>query len=81
MLIQSIHSNVCDSKNRIPNLSKRQLQVLYGLRDGKRYKEIAFDLGISENTISFHISALRQKLDCSTSRQILIRAEEYGLLI
>ena len=63
-----------------PALSGRQGDVLAGLAAGKRQKEIAYDLGISENTVAYHAARLRQRLGCSHSNEIVAAAYLSGLL-
>ena len=63
-----------------PALSGRQADVLAGLAAGKRQKEIAYDLGISENTVAYHAARLRQRLGCSRSNEIVAAAYLSGLL-
>ena len=63
-----------------PALSGRQADVLAGLAAGKRQKEIAYDLGISENTVAYHAARLRQRLGCSHSNEIVAAAYLSGLL-
>jgi len=61
-------------------LSKRQAQMLDAIVKGLRYKEIAFEYDISENTVAFHISKLKQRLNCVSSREIISKAIIHGLI-
>ena len=61
-------------------LSNRQKQMLDAIVKGKRYKEIAFQYGISENTVAFHISKLKEQLNCVSSREIISAAIYHGLI-
>lgn len=63
-----------------PPISGRQRDVLGGLAEGKRQKEIAYNLGISENTVAYHVSQLRQRLGCNHSNEIVATAYLVGLL-
>ncbi|MBI5584607.1 MAG: autoinducer binding domain-containing protein [Deltaproteobacteria bacterium] len=49
------------------NLSKREIEVLSWLKEGKSSWEISVILGISENTVNFHIKNIKRKLN-STKR-------------
>ena len=62
------------------NLSERQQQMLDAIVQGMRYKEIAYKYGISENTVAFHISKLKKRLDCRNSREIISSAILKGLV-
>jgi DNA-binding CsgD family transcriptional regulator len=44
------------------NLAGRETEVLRLLAAGKRNRQIGVELGISENTVKFHIAALYRKL-------------------
>ncbi|MFC8501791.1 LuxR C-terminal-related transcriptional regulator [Pedococcus sp. NPDC057267] len=50
-------------------LGPRELEVLERIATGLRNKEIAVDLGISENTVKFHASNVYRKLGVSTRAQ------------
>jgi len=51
-------------------LSKRQLDVLEGILDGKSRKEIAADLHLSENTVKMHTGALFKILGVKSREEI-----------
>ncbi len=61
-------------------LSRRQLQVLSYLGEGLTNKEISYRQSLSQATVAFHVAELKKKLGCKTSREILLRARELGLL-
>ena len=50
-------------------LSKRQIQVLHLLGEGKTNKEIAMTLFLSPNTIKLHVSAILQRLNLGSRTQ------------
>lgn len=60
-------------------LTKRELQVLKGLTEGKSNKEIARDLDITEPTIKLHMKTLYRKLDAANRTQAALIAREAGL--
>ena len=60
-------------------LSKRELEVMLRLVRGQRAKEIAFDLGISEKTVSTHRARLMTKLNVADNRSLLMYALRAGL--
>jgi len=61
------------------NLAGRETQVLRLLAVGKRNRQIGADLGISENTVKFHITALYRKLGVSNRAAATALAFEAGL--
>jgi DNA-binding CsgD family transcriptional regulator len=47
------------------NLRPREFEVLQLLASGRRNRGIAEDLGISENTVKFHVASIYRKLNAS----------------
>lgn len=62
------------------HLSPREREVMQHLLDGKRSKEIAEILGVSEKTICTHRSRLFRKLALRGDRDLFRRAAELGLI-
>ena len=60
-------------------LSKRELQVLQGLTDGKSNKEIARDLDVQEPTVKLHMKTLYRKIGASNRTQAALLARDAGL--
>ena len=58
-------------KKRLQQLSKREQEVLKGIGDGLTSKQIARELGISNNTISFHRKNLLKKMQASNSPDLV----------
>ena len=62
-------------------LTRRQLQVLQLFAQGKGYKEIARDIGItSYKTVEEHLDAVREKLQVAHRRECIQKAMSLGLL-
>jgi putative nucleotidyltransferase with HDIG domain len=59
-------------------LSPRQLDVLRLLRDGKRYKEIAAALGLSDSTVRSHTHVMYRRLKVNDRAQAVLRAADRG---
>lgn len=55
-------------------LTDREREVLRGLVDGRSYKQVADDLGISTNTVRTHIKALYRKLQVQNVAEAVSRA-------
>ncbi|MGH9474743.1 MAG: response regulator transcription factor [Terriglobales bacterium] len=60
-------------------LTPRELRVLEALAEGKRNKEIAAQLAISETTVKSHLNRAYQKLHVSDRVQAVLYLERHGL--
>ncbi len=54
-----------------PRLTYREKEVLNWIRDGKSTHEIAIIIGISQNTVKFHLKNIHQKLNTSSRSHAL----------
>lgn len=61
-------------------LSERELEVLIAVTDGLRNKEIAARLGISENTVKFHLGNILGKVHAQSRSDLAARAVREGLV-
>jgi DNA-binding CsgD family transcriptional regulator len=61
------------------NLASRELEVLQHLVAGHRNRTIASSLGISENTVKFHVRNLFRKLDVGSRTEAIALAHSHGL--
>ncbi|MFT4047758.1 MAG: response regulator transcription factor [Solimonas sp.] len=63
---------------RLAQLTPQQVRVLMCLADGLLNKQIAYELGLAENTVKVHVTAILRKLDCHSRTQaaLLVRALE-----
>ena len=52
-------------------LSPAQLRILVGLRRGLRNKQIAFEMGVTENTVKTYISTMYRRLGVNSRTQAL----------
>ena len=73
-----------EDKSATPNplaekLSRRELQVLEGLSQGKSNKEIARDLDLQEPTIKLHVKTLYRKIGAGNRTQAALIAKDEGL--
>jgi DNA-binding NarL/FixJ family response regulator len=64
-------------RQAIANLTPRQRQVLSYLAQGMTNTKIATELGLSENTVRIHISAILRTLDLDNRTQAALLAAEY----
>ncbi|MGW0037860.1 LuxR C-terminal-related transcriptional regulator [Gordonia sp. NPDC003376] len=63
----------------LSTLNPRELEVLGHLALGRRNKQIAGDLGVSESTIKFHVTAILQKLRVSNRGEAGLLAAKAGI--
>lgn len=61
------------------NLAARELEVLQHLAAGHRNRSIASSMGISENTVKFHVRNLFRKLDVGSRTEAVALAHSHGL--
>jgi DNA-binding NarL/FixJ family response regulator len=61
-------------------LTERELDVLRLVVAGRRNKEMAGDLGISENTVKFHLRNILDKLHAQSRAEMVAMAVREGLL-
>jgi DNA-binding NarL/FixJ family response regulator len=61
-------------------LTERELDVLRGVVGGYTNKEIAGALGLSENTVKFHLRNILEKLHAQSRAEAAARAVREGLL-
>jgi DNA-binding NarL/FixJ family response regulator len=61
-------------------LSKRELDVLLALAEGKSNKEIASTLWLAPQTVKFHLTSIYRKLDVNSRTQAVNWAYRNGLI-
>jgi DNA-binding NarL/FixJ family response regulator len=62
-------------------LTPREIEVLHLITEGLSNKAIARQLGISDHTVKFHITALMQKLGAQSRTEVVVRAVRSGLIM
>jgi DNA-binding NarL/FixJ family response regulator len=62
-------------------LTPRELEVLHLLAEGLPNKAIAQRLGISENTVKFHVNVILGKLGAQSRTEAVTRAVRLGLIL
>jgi LuxR family transcriptional regulator len=70
----------CDPTTGLYALSNRELEVLKWSADGKSAQDIADILGVSKNTVDFHIKNSVTKLQVPNKIAAVVRAAFLGLL-
>ena len=66
--------------NRVINLTKREIEVLRLVVEGKSSREVAAVLYCSKRTIDFHLARIYEKLQVSNRVQAMRRATLLGLV-
>ena len=61
-------------------LSGREMTVLGHLGEGRKNKEIASTLGLSEGTVKMHVMSICRKLEATNRTQAVVIARDMGLL-
>jgi DNA-binding NarL/FixJ family response regulator len=61
-------------------LTDREVEVLRQVTVGQRNREIAVELGISENTVKFHLKNIVEKLHAQNRAELAARAVREGLV-
>ena len=68
-----------DLKDNTFGLTKREMEILNLVAEGKVNKEIASALFITENTVKAHLGSIYEKLHVRTRHQVAALAEEKGI--
>ena len=63
-----------------PEPPARQVEVLGLLCQGKSNKAIAYLLGLSENTVRVHVSAVLDQLQVSSRTEAVVEAQRRGIV-
>lgn len=62
------------------NLTMAELEALGMVRDGKRLKQVAHELGVSEGAVKQRLKNAKLKLGAKTGSQAAAMAAQYGLI-
>ncbi|MCP3098129.1 response regulator transcription factor [Myxococcus sp. K15C18031901] len=57
---------------KLAQLTPQQVRVLMCLADGLLNKQIATELGLAENTVKVHVTAILRKLECDSRTQAAV---------
>lgn len=76
---ESPSSSKKDSTEKI-HITRREIEVLQWLQQGKSSWEISKILGLSERTVNFHIYNVREKIQAVNRPQMITIALRLGLI-
>ena len=76
----AIESPESIQERRVVRLTKREIQVLSLVLEGKSSREVAFALFCSKRTVDFHLARIYEKLQVSNRVQAIRRATLLGLV-
>ena len=62
------------------DLTERELEVLRGVAQGERSKEIALRLGITERTVKAHLASIYNRLGVDSRAAAIAVAAQKGIL-
>jgi len=78
VLAQGSESGAAESA--LTDLTERELEVLRGVAQGERSKEIAFRLGITERTVKAHLASIYNRLGVDSRAAAIAVAAQRGIL-
>jgi DNA-binding CsgD family transcriptional regulator len=68
------------NQERVVSLTKREIEVLRHVLEGKSSREVAATLFCSKRTVDFHLARIYEKLQVSNRVQAMRRAALLGLV-
>jgi DNA-binding NarL/FixJ family response regulator len=78
--VVTMFQHLAPVKREGPELSEREIEVLRLLADGHVYKTAADTLGISADTVRFHVRNIYEKLHVHTKSEAVQKAFRHGIL-
>ena len=67
------------AEENIPNITRRERQILVRAVRGERREQVAFALGVSVSRVDMHLRNLREKFGLRTTNAVVARVVELGL--
>lgn len=67
-----------DLLEHLDNLTEQQIRIIKELDKGLSNKEIAYELGLSENTVKGHVRRLTQAFNCHNRTELLHKVRALG---
>jgi FixJ family two-component response regulator len=72
-------AETAELRQRLDTLTPREREVLGAVTAGRRSKEIAFDLGIVEQTVKFHRARLLERMHAANVAELVAMAARLGI--
>jgi FixJ family two-component response regulator len=66
-----VDADTANLRQRLKRLTLREREVLAALTAGKRNKQIAFELGVVEQTIKFHRARIMERMQASNAAELM----------
>jgi FixJ family two-component response regulator len=73
------YADVAKLQQRLKRLTLREREVLAALTAGKRNKEIAYDLGVVEQTVKFHRARIMERMEAENAAELMHMAARLGI--
>ncbi len=65
--------------NTLSKLSKSELAILYSIKGGKTYREVAEERSVEEVTVRTQVSKILKKFGCPRMKTVISRLEKLGI--
>jgi len=75
--LSTLHENNLDFSHKLKQLTPSQFRVLMMLVDGKKNKDIALEVSVTEATIKAHLTEIFKKLDVKNRTQAAMLASNH----
>jgi FixJ family two-component response regulator len=66
-------------RQRFASLTPREREVLAAVTAGRRSKEIAYDLGVVEQTVKFHRARIMERMQATNVAELVNMASRLGM--
>lgn len=76
---RQVRADLTQLQERFASLTPREREVLAAVAAGKLNKQIAFDLGIVEQTVKFHRALVMERMQAKTVAELMLLAARLGL--
>ncbi len=71
-------AKLSEIQERVARLTHRELQVFRLVVQGKRNKQVAAELGMSEKTVKVHRARVMQKMEADSLAELVLLAKPAG---